>query len=149
MKPDSQMTPQELAELSAKAMWNDDSASQRLGMTLDHISLGEAKLSMTITEAMSNGHGNCHGGYIFTLADSAFAFACNSYNQLAVAQHCSITYLIPGRIGDRLTATAKEVSRRGRSGIYDIRITNQSGEHVAEFRGHSRTVKGTHLPVEE
>jgi acyl-CoA thioesterase len=149
MKRVSEMTPQELAEASAKAMWNDDSASQRLDMRLDHIAPGEATLSMTITEAMSNGHGNCHGGYMFTLADSAFAFACNSYNQLAVAQHCSITYLIPGRIGDRLTATATEVSRRGRSGIYDIHLTNQSGEHVAAFRGHSRTVKGTHVPVEE
>lgn len=148
MKRVHDMTPQELAEASAKAMWNDDSASQRLNMSLDHIGPGAADLTMTITAEMSNGHGNCHGGYIFTLADSAFAFACNSYNQLAVAQHCSITYLIPGRIGDRLTARAREVSRRGRSGIYDIRITNQSGEHVAEFRGHSRTVKGTHLPVE-
>ncbi len=147
MKPVTDMTPQEIAEASARAMWNDDSASQRLGMTLDHIAPGQATLSMTITEAMSNGHGNAHGGYIFTLADSAFAFACNSHNQLAVAQHCSITYLIPGRIGDRLTATAIETSRRGRSGIYDIRITNQDGDHVAEFRGHSRTVKGTHLPA--
>ncbi|MBD9527321.1 hydroxyphenylacetyl-CoA thioesterase PaaI [Paracoccus litorisediminis] len=147
MKPVSDMTPQELAEASAKAMWNDDSASQRLNMSLDHIAPGEADLTMTITADMSNGHGNCHGGYMFTLADSAFAFACNSYNQLTVAQHCSITYLVPGRIGDRLTAHAREVSRRGRSGIYDIRITNQNGEHVAEFRGHSRTVKGTHLPV--
>ena len=146
MKPASQMTPQELAEASAKAMWNDDSASQRLNMRLDHIAPGQATLSMNIGTAMSNGHGNCHGGYIFTLADSAFAFACNTYNQVTVAQHCSITYLIPGRIGDRLTATATEVSRRGRSGIYDVRVTNQNGEHVAEFRGHSRTVKGTHLP---
>ena len=102
---------------------------------------------MPVREDMLNGHGLCHGGMIFTLADSAFAFACNSYNQMAVAQHCSITYLIPGRIGDRLTATAREVSRRGRSGLYDIRITNQDGAHVAEFRGHSRTVKGTHLPA--
>ncbi|SIQ60876.1 acyl-CoA thioesterase [Paracoccus thiocyanatus] len=147
-KPVSQMTAQELAEASAQAMWNDDSASQRLGMSLDHVAPGQATLSMTITQAMSNGHGNCHGGYIFTLADSAFAFACNSYNQLAVAQHCSISYLLPVRIGDRLTAQAREVSRRGRSGIYDIRITNQDGAHLAEFRGHSRTVKGTHLPVE-
>jgi acyl-CoA thioesterase len=142
------MTPQEIAEASARAMWNDDSASQRLDMALDRIAPGAATLSMTVTDAMSNGHGNCHGGFIFTLADSAFAFACNSYNQVTVAQHCSVTYLIPGRIGDRLTAMAREVSRRGRSGIYDIRITNQNGEHVAEFRGHSRTVKGTHLPVE-
>ncbi|MGE0282122.1 MAG: hydroxyphenylacetyl-CoA thioesterase PaaI [Rhizobiaceae bacterium] len=149
MKRVSAMTPEEIAEASAKAMWNDDSASQRLNMVLDHIAPGEATLSMTITAEMSNGHGNCHGGYMFTLADSAFAFACNSYNQVAVAQHCSITYLMPGRIGDRLTATAKEISRRGRSGIYDIRLTNQSGDHIAEFRGHSRTVKGTHLPVDE
>ena len=146
MKPVCDMTPQEIAEASARAMWNDDSASQRLGMTLDHIAPGQATLSMTVTEAMSNGHGNAHGGYIFTLADSAFAFACNSYNSLAVAQHCSVTFLEPGRIGDRLTATATEVSRRGRSGIYDIRITNQDGAHLAEFRGHSRTIKGTHLP---
>ena len=148
MKPVAEMTPQDLAEACAAAMWNDDSASQRLNMVLDHVAPGQAALSMTITSDMSNGHGNCHGGYIFTLADSAFAFACNSYNQLAVAQHCSVTYLIPGRIGDRLTATATEVSRRGRSGIYDIRITNQDGAHVAEFRGHSRTVTGTHIPVE-
>lgn len=140
------MTAQELAEGAARVMWNDDAASQRLGMRLDHIAPGAATLTMTVTGAMSNGHGNCHGGYIFTLADSAFAFACNSYNQVTVAQHCSITYLVPGRIGDRLTATATEISRQGRSGIYDIRVTNQDGIHVAEFRGHSRTVKGTHLP---
>ena len=141
----SSMTEQELAEACAKAMWNDDSASQRLGMSLDNIAPGEATLSMDITAEMSNGHGNCHGGYIFTLADSAFAFACNSRNQITVAQQNSITYINPGRIGDRLTATAREVSLRGRSGIYDVRITNQQGEHVAEFRGHSRSVKGTHL----
>lgn len=147
MKPFAEMTPQEIAEASARAMWGDDAASQRLGMSLDRIAPGQATLSMTVTEAMANGHGNCHGGYIFTLADSAFAFACNSYNQMVVAQHCAITYLIPGRIGDRLTATATETSRRGRSGIYDIRITNQDGDHVAEFRGHTRSVKSTHLPV--
>lgn len=149
MKDVSTMTPAEIAEASARALWTDDSASQQLGMHLDRVAPGEAVLSMTVTPAMSNGHGTCHGGYIFTLADSCFAFACNSHNQRAVAQHCAITYLIPGHIGDRLTATATEVSRRGRSGIYDIRITNQRGEHVAEFRGHSRTVKGTHLPVQD
>jgi acyl-CoA thioesterase len=148
MKAVADMNPQEIAEASANAMWNDDAASQRLGMSLDHIAPGHATLSVTVTEAMSNGHGNCHGGYIFTLADSAFAFACNSYNEMVVAQHCSITYINPVRIGDRLIATAAEVSRRGRSGIYDIRITNQDSVHVAEFRGHSRTVKGTHIPVE-
>lgn len=148
MKPVSQMTPQELAEASTASLWNGDSTSQRLGMVLDHVGPGTATMTMTVTEAMSNGHGTCHGGYIFTFADSAFAFACNSYNQHAVGQHCSISYLIPVRLGDRLTATATETSRQGRSGIYDVRITNQDGAHVAEFRGHSRVVKGTHLPVE-
>lgn len=146
-RPVAEMTPQQIAEASAHAMWNGDSASQRLGMHLDQIAPGAATLSMTVTDAMSNGQGNCHGGYIFTLADSAFAFACNSYNNVVVGQHCSISYLLPVRIGDRLTAAAREVSRHGRSGIYDICITNQDGAHVAEFRGHSRTVKGTHLPV--
>lgn len=148
MKDVREMTPQELAEASAKALWNDDSASQRLGMVMDHLAPGEATLSMTVTEAMSNGHGTCHGGYIFTLADSAFAFACNGYNQRTVGQHASITYLAPARLGDRLTAAAREVSRQGRSGVYDVRVTNQDGVHVAEFRGLSRTVKGTHLPVD-
>lgn len=148
-KPLSEMTPQEIAEASAAAMWNDDAASRRLGMSLEHVGPGEARLSMVVTQEMSNGHGTCHGGYIFLLADSAFAFACNAHNQRAVAQHCSITYLVPGRIGERLTAEAREVSRRGRAGIYDIRITNEDGAQLAEFRGHSRTVKGTHIPVGE
>jgi acyl-CoA thioesterase len=148
MKPVAQMTPQELAEASARALWNDDSASQRLGIVLDHLAPGAATLSMEVTEAMSNGHGTCHGGYIFTLADSAFAFACNGYNQRTVGQHAAITYLAPARLGDRLTATAREVSRQGRSGLYDVRVTNQDGAHIAEFRGQSRTVKGTHLPVD-
>ena len=140
------MTPQVIAQACAEAMWNDDRASQRLGMTIEHVGPGEATLGMTVTEAMTNGHGTCHGGYIFTLADSAFAFACNSYNQRAVAQHCSVTFVAPAYRGNRLTATAREVSRRGRGGIYDITVTNQDGEQVAEFRGHSRKVKGTHLP---
>lgn len=149
MKPVAGMTSQELAEASAQALWNEDSASQRLGMVMRHLAPGEATLSMTVTEAMSNGHGTCHGGYIFMLADSAFAFACNGYNQRTVGQHAAITYLAPGRLGDRLIAAAREVSRQGRSGVYDVRVTNQDGVHVAEFRGHSRTVKGTHLPVED
>lgn len=140
------MTAEELARACARVMWDDDRASQRLGMSLDHVAPGAATLSMAITPEMTNGHGTCHGGYIFALADSAFAFACNSYNQRTVAQHCSVTYLAPAIEGDRLTATAHEVSRRGRGGLYDIRITNQRGDHIAEFRGHSRTVKGTHVP---
>ncbi|HEV7249192.1 MAG TPA: hydroxyphenylacetyl-CoA thioesterase PaaI [Shinella sp.] len=140
------LSPQTLAEACAKAMWDDDNATRHLGMELISVAPGEATITMTIAETMTNGHGTCHGGYMFTLADSTFAFACNTYNQRTVARHCSVTFLAPAFRGDRLTATAREVSRRGRGGIYDIRITNQEGEHVAEFRGHSRTVKGTHLP---
>jgi acyl-CoA thioesterase len=145
MTTSDQMTPQEMAEACATAMWNDDSASQRLGMSLDHVAPGEAALSMTITDQMTNGHGMCHGGYIFTLADSAFAFACNTYNQRVVAQACAVTYLHPVELGARLTARAREISRRGRSGLYDVRVSDASGTVIAEFRGHSRVIKGTHL----
>jgi acyl-CoA thioesterase len=139
--------PDALARAAAQAMWDMDLATRSLGMSLDAVGPGEARLSLTITAAMTNGHNSCHGGYIFTLADSAFAFACNSYNQNAVAQHCAVTFLRPAVEGDRLTATAREVARIGRGGIYDVKVTNQSGEPVAEFRGHSRTVKGT--PIAE
>ena len=138
--------PQAVAIASAEAMWRDDRASRLLCMELEHVAPGEATVSFTVTDAMTNGHNTCHGGYMFTLADSAFAFACNSYNQRAVAQHCSVTFVAPAFLGDRLTARAREVSRSGRNGIYDIAVTNQNGERIAEFRGHSRTVKGTHLP---
>ena len=127
-------------------MWKDDGPSQCLGMNLDHVAPGEATLTMEVTDQMTNGHGTGHGGYIFTLADSAFALACNTHNQRTVAQHCSITYIAPVSGGDRLTAIAREHVRAGRSGVYDVRVVNQDGRHVAEFRGHSRTVKGTHLP---
>ncbi len=139
------MTPQERARASANAMWDRDAASQGLGMSLDAIAPGAATLSMTVTEAMTNGHKTCHGGFIFTLADSTFAFACNSYNQNAVAQMASVTFLAPAFAGDRLKAEAHEIARSGRSGIYDIRVTNQAGAQIAEFRGHSRTIKGTHF----
>ncbi|HSX73629.1 MAG TPA: hydroxyphenylacetyl-CoA thioesterase PaaI [Shinella sp.] len=142
----AELSPQMLAEACARAMWDDDKATRHLGMELVSVAPGEAVIAMTVAETMTNGHGICHGGFMFTLADSTFAFACNTYNQRTVAQHCSVTFIAPAFRGDRLIATAREVSRRGRGGIYDIRITNQEGEHVAEFRGHSRTVKGTHLP---
>ncbi len=135
--------PDALARAVAQVMWDRDLASRSLGMSLDEAHPGAATLSLTVTAAMTNGHKTCHGGYIFILADSAFAFACNSYNQNTVAQHCSVTFLRPAFEGDRLTAAAREVSRIGRGGIYDIKVTNQNGEHVAEFRGHSRTIKGT------
>jgi acyl-CoA thioesterase len=143
------MTPQELAEAAAAAMWAQDNASQGLGMTLEAIGPGTATLGMTVTADMVNGLDLCHGGFIFTLADSTFAFACNSYNQRAVAQIATITFIAPARRGDRLTAVAREVASFGRSGIYDIRVTDQHGRLIAEFRGHSRTVKGTHVPIPE
>ena len=134
----SQMTADEIAKASAAAMWAGDNACRHLQMELVDVSAGQ--------DFMTNGHGMCHGGYMFTLADSAFAYACNSYNQNAVAQHCSVTFLAPVKCGEVLTATAREVSRTGRSGLYDIRVTRDNGEVVAEFRGHSRTIKGTWLP---
>ncbi len=142
----SELSPDELARACADAMWERDNASQRLGMRIEDVGAGWARLSMTVRDDMTNGHKICHGGFIFTLADSAFAFACNSYNQNAVAQQCAVTFLAPVGEGERLTAEAREINRSGRSGIYDIRVTRDDGETVAEFRGHSRTVKGTHLP---
>ncbi|WP_349364934.1 MAG: hydroxyphenylacetyl-CoA thioesterase PaaI [Roseitalea porphyridii] len=139
------MTPDQLAQACADAMWREDKASQHLGMTIERVAPGEATLAMTIGPQMVNGHRTCHGGYIFTLADSAFAFACNAYNQRCVAQHTSITFIRPARQGDRLTATGREVSRTGKSGIYDISVTNQDGALIAEFRGHSRAIPGTIL----
>lgn len=126
-------------------MWARDDASKWLGASLDAVGPGTATLSMTVEKHHTNGHDICHGGFIFTLADSAFAFACNSYNQLVVAQHNVITFVAPGQLGDRLTATAREVARSGRSGLYDVTVKNQSGRLIAEFRGASRTVEGRHF----
>lgn len=145
----NEMSPDEIARACAEAMWKEDRASQNLGMTLTHIAAGEATMEMTVTDVMTNGHGSAHGGYIFTLADSAFAFACNSYDQRCVAQHCAVTYIAPAAKGDRLTATAKETARFGRSGIYDIAVTRQDGSLIASFRGHSRTVPGRYLAQDE
>ena len=131
-----------LARACAEAMWRDDMASQDLGMRLDHVGPGAATLSMAVRAEMVNGHGMCHGGYIFTLADSAFAFACNTHNQRCVAQHCAVTYVLPAKLGERLSASAVEVSRAGRSGIYDVTVTRGDGAAVAEFRGHSRVIEG-------
>lgn len=137
------MTPKERAQKAAAAMWSGDRASLWLGMSLDAVDEGTATLSLEVAEHHTNGHGACHGGVIFALADSAFAFACNSRNQATVAQHNTITYIAPGALGDRLTATAHEVSLSGRSGIYDVTVSNQTGALIAAFRGCSRTVAGT------
>lgn len=137
------MTPDDRAQKSAHHMWQQDHASQWMGMEMTHISEGEAVMELTVKKHHCNGHGMCHGGVIFTLADSAFAFACNSRNQVTVAQHNSITYIASGRLGDRLSAKATEISLTGRSGITDVQVTNQSGVLIAEFRGLSRSIKGT------
>jgi acyl-CoA thioesterase len=131
----------ELARASADAMWASDVASRELGMEIEDVKPGYARLAMIVTASMANGHGIAHGGYIFTLADSAFAFACNTYGERAVAAQCSITFLRPGKVGQRLTAIAREVARNGRSGIYDVSVSAES-ETIAEFRGHSRLIGG-------
>ena len=140
------MTPQDRAEKCAGLMMAQDAASTGLGMTLERIAPGHAVLSMHVTDAMMNGHRICHGGFTFTLADSAFAFACNSYNQRTVAQQNQITYVASAHVGDRLTASAVEVSRAGRSGTYDVTVTSGAGTVIALFRGLSRTLKGQHFP---
>jgi acyl-CoA thioesterase len=140
------MDAPELARACADAMWADDTATRSLGMSLVTIEPGHAVLAMEVTERMVNGHKLCHGGFIFTLADSAFAYACNSHNQRTVAQHCSITFLNSARLGDRLVAQAVERQRAGRSGIYDVTVTREEGFVIAEFRGHSRTIEGEWLP---
>ena len=142
------MIPDDTARASAQAMWADDRASQALGMEIAHIAPGAATLTMIVTATMTNGHGICHGGYIFTLADSAFAFACNSHGPRVVAQGAQISFLAPGQLGDRLTATAREVHRAGRSGLYDVTVTRDDGTTIAEFRGQSRTIRGHHLQTE-
>ena len=131
-----------LARACAEAMWAEDRASPSLGMRLEAVAPGQAVLSMTVGETMVNGHGICHGGFIFTLADSAFAYACNSHGERAVAQHCAITFLRPGRRGETLRAEATERARTGRSGITDVRVTGADGTVVAEFRGQSRLTGG-------
>lgn len=139
------MTPQTRAEASAAAMLAEDAASRSLGIMLEQVAPGMASCSLRVEARHLNGHGICHGGFIFTLADTAFAVACNSYNQKAVAQHNTISYLAPGRAGAVLLAEAVEVSRSGRSGIYDVTVRD-GATIIALFRGASRQIGGTHVP---
>jgi acyl-CoA thioesterase len=144
----SELSPDQLARACADAMWQHDSASRSLGMEILEIKPGRAVLAMTVKPEMVNGQRIAHGGFIFTLADSAFAFACNSHNERAVAAHGNISFIRSGKLGDRLVATAQEISRNGRSGIYDINVA-VDGVTVAELRGHSRTVGGAWVPAAE
>jgi acyl-CoA thioesterase len=142
------MSPDQLARACAEAMWQDDDASRGLGMEILEVKAGYARLTMTIKPDMVNGQRIAHGGFIFTLADSAFAFACNSHNERVVAAQGSITFVKPGKLGDRLVATAREISLAGRSGIYDVSVSVDDNP-IAEFRGHSRSIGGTWVPVWE
>jgi acyl-CoA thioesterase len=140
----------DLVRRRADALWSGDAASQALGMTLEQIAAGRARMSMRVRSDMVNGHGLCHGGFIFALADSAMAFAANAHGERAVAQHANITYVRPGRLDEMLVATAEERSRSGRSGIYDVRVTGSSdGSVVAEFRGHTRLTGGRFFTGDE
>lgn len=136
------MDRETLAQSCAEAMWRGDHISKWFGMRVEEVRPGYARMSMTVTQHMVNAHDTCHGGAIFTLADSTFGYACNSHNQNAVAASCSIEYLAPGYVGDVLTAVGVEQARTGRYGLYDLRVTNQRGELIALFRGKSMTVKG-------
>jgi len=143
------MTPQERAEQSAAAIWAGDSASKFIGISMDSVGPGIAVGHIVVQKHHVNGLDICHGGTLFHLADTIFAFACNSFNKRAVAQHCSINFIAPGMLGDTLTAAASKVNESGRNGIYDVSITNQKDETVALFRGNSRQIKGTNFPEDE
>ena len=136
------MDREALTQAAGKVMWREDRVSRWLGMELEELRPGYARMSMTVTEDMANGQAYCHGGLIFTLADSSFGFASNSHNQRALAAACSIDFLAPARVGDRLTAECREQAIAGRTGVYDARVTNQEGELIALFRGKSATVRG-------
>ena len=135
-------TPQQIAEATRDAMWAKDRASQGLGMQVLAVGPTGARLLMGVRDDMLNGHNICHGGFIATLADSAFAFACNAGNEATVASGFDIQLLAPAHLGDVLTADAEQVHRRGRTGVYDVAVSNQRGEAVALFRGRSHGFKG-------
>jgi acyl-CoA thioesterase len=137
------MNKQLLAERAAEIIEREDRASRWMGMQLEEVRPGYARLRMRVTENMVNGQKVCHGGLIFSLADSSFGFACNSHNQHALAASCAIDFLAPAALGDELTAEASEAAHAGRTRIYDVRVTNQEGTLIAVFRGKSAAVKGT------
>lgn len=134
--------PQALAEAVAAVMFERDAAAQAMGITLDQIHPGSARLSMTVRPDMLNGHGLCHGGFIFALADTSFAYACNTGNLVTVASACNIDFLAPGRAGSRLHSDARMRSSAGRTGVYDIDVTDDEGNLIAMFRGKSYRIAG-------
>lgn len=134
--------PQALAELTARVMYAGDTASQALGAKVDAVAPGQSTMSMVVRADMLNGHKTCHGGFIFALADSAFAFACNARNAVTVASGASIDFLAPAYEGDMLTARANESALAGRTGLYDVEVVNQDAKRIALFRGRSYRIKG-------
>jgi acyl-CoA thioesterase len=140
-------SPQQIAELVRDAMLAGDHATKMLGMRIVEVAPGRAVIEMVVRQDMLNGHAICHGGLIATLADSTFAFACNAYNELSVASGFSIDLVAPARLGDLLTARCHEVSKSGRTGVYDTEVINQRGERVAVFRGRSYTMRGKPVVV--
>lgn len=135
--------PDQLASACAGRMWAQDRYSQKLGMTIECVNEGKAIVCMTVSGDMVNGHHICHGGAVFALADSAFAFACNSQNQIAVAANCSVDFIRPAKEGDNLVATAVLVHQGKRNGIYDVTVVNQQKRVIAQFRGRSTRLEGS------
>lgn len=139
---DQEDRKQALAEASYRAMYERDHAAQAMGITVEAVGPGYARLSMTVRQDMVNGHDILHGGMCFTLADTAFAYCCNSHNLVTVAHSCSISYVAPGKLGDRLIAEARETYQKGRSGITDVEVRREDGTVIAHFRGNSRRLNG-------
>jgi acyl-CoA thioesterase len=143
------MTPEQLAQACGEALYSNDNAAKAFGMVVTVCTPGRAVIDMPVRKDMTNGHAICHGGVIFTLADTAFAYACNNTNQNTVASGCNIDFLVPAREGDRLTATAHERSCSGRTGVYDVEVVNQDYTLIALFRGKSYRIKGSLIKTEE
>jgi len=142
----SHSDPLHVAKAAAESMYARDFASQALGMEIEDVRPGYARVTMRVRKDMVNGHDTCHGGLIFSLADSAFAFSCNSYNRVTVALAASIDFLAPGRLGDRLTAESQEQALGGKTGVYDVVVSNQDGQRIALFRGKSYRLRGAVIP---
>jgi acyl-CoA thioesterase len=144
MSPDAASADdaQHRAQAAVQAMFRADLASQSLGIEIIEVAPGRARIAMTVRPDMINGHGMCHGGIVFAFADSAFAFACNSYGDPMVAAGAGIDFIAPTPCGERLTATATEVSRSARHGIYDVAVTDAAGRVLAQFRGRCSRLRG-------
>jgi len=140
------VSPQQLADACGARLHEQDRSARALGVSLDEIAPGRARVSMTVRDDMVNSHGTCHGGVIFSLADCAFEYSCNSRNQKTVAAGATIDYTSPSRLGDRLTAIAEERALAGRTGVYDVQVVDQDGKLIACFRGRSYRVAGEVLP---